>query len=556
MAFPFRIMGLSLGIALFGLLAGVAPTMAATTGLVKGSTPAVYYATAEGYRYAFPNEKTYLTWFTDFSRVQTISDTELARLTLRANVTYRPGVRLVKITTDPKVYAVSRGGVLRWVQTETLARSLYGANWAQQVDDVPDAFFTNYTVGNPIVSISDYNPTEETQRTATIEQDKGLILTPTPLPTPTPVPSGSYPGALRTISVSNVSALRESVNTARPGDVIRVAPGTYRFSQQWWVEAKGTMDHPIYIVAAGARGSASVTGTDDEGLNVGGAAYLVFEGLELHHTNGNVVHVQDGAHHITLRNLNVHDAGPDGDVVKINQAHHITVEGCDLARPGRRPDGNEAVWQEALDLVDVDDAVIRRNFIHDVGNMAGYVKGGSRRALIEDNVIMDQRSGVDGNPLWGIGGWTDAELLGGEQYEAIDTIFRHNVVAHTLYGGLALFDAQNSLIEHNLFLNNSPVEIQSRAGNAPRASTDSVTIRDNIFTNTTGRLGTICELLNHDLHAVTASGNTYWNNGSVIPTESSCGFTPTREPGARVQNPQITNAQPLTYDQAMALLSF
>ena len=185
---------------------------------------------------------------------------------------------------------------------------------------------------------------------------------------------------------------------------------------------------------------------------------------------------------------------PDGDVLKINQAHHITVEGCDLARPGRRPSGNEAFWQEAIDLVDSDDAIIRRNFIHDVGNMARYVKGGSKRALIENNVIVDQRSGADGNPIWGIGGWTDAELLEGEQYEAIDTIFRHNVIAHTAYGGLALMDAKNSLIENNLFLNVTPVIIQSRAGNAPRASTDGVTIRQNIFTDTNGRLSPICEL--------------------------------------------------------------
>ena len=98
---------------------GISTVSAAATGLVKGSTAAVYYASASGDRYAFPNEKTYRTWYADFSQVQTISDQELARMPLRANVTYRPGVRLVKITTDPK--SVCRVVVrLRWAQTEAI----------------------------------------------------------------------------------------------------------------------------------------------------------------------------------------------------------------------------------------------------------------------------------------------------------------------------------------------------------------------------------------------------------------------------------------------------
>ena len=42
-----------------------------------------------------------------------------------------------------------------------------------------------------------------------------------------------------------MSALREATNTARPGDLIKVAAGAYRLSQQWWIEAKGTVANPI-----------------------------------------------------------------------------------------------------------------------------------------------------------------------------------------------------------------------------------------------------------------------------------------------------------------------
>lgn len=119
--------------------------------LIKASGPAVYYYAADGKRYVFPNEKTYFSWYTDFSSVKTITDAELAAVTIGGNITIRPGTKLVKITTDPKVYAVTgRCAVLHWLESETLAKQLYGDNWAQRVVDVPDSFFVNYAVGSSV----------------------------------------------------------------------------------------------------------------------------------------------------------------------------------------------------------------------------------------------------------------------------------------------------------------------------------------------------------------------------------------------------------------------
>lgn len=147
------------------LLGGVSgPVSAAylTPGsLIKGSTSAVYYYGNDGKRLAFPQEKIFKTWYTDFSSIKQITDSELARIPLGPNVTYRPGVRLVKITTDPKVYAVAQPNVLRWVQSEALAAALYGTNWNQRIDDISDAFFVNYTVGAPITQASDFSPSNE-----------------------------------------------------------------------------------------------------------------------------------------------------------------------------------------------------------------------------------------------------------------------------------------------------------------------------------------------------------------------------------------------------------
>ncbi len=118
--------------------------------LIKGSQRTVYYCGRDGKRYVFPNEKTYKSWFTDFKDVVTIADTTLAQITIGGNVTYRPGIRMVKFPTDPQVYAIDAGGTFRPIPSETIALSLYGPNWNQLIDDLSDVFFVNYRMGPPI----------------------------------------------------------------------------------------------------------------------------------------------------------------------------------------------------------------------------------------------------------------------------------------------------------------------------------------------------------------------------------------------------------------------
>jgi hypothetical protein len=157
----------------------VAPLKASAAGctagtLVKGSLAAVYYCGSDGKRYVFTNDKSYFTWYTDFSGVTTISDADLASLQIGGNVTYRPGVKMLKIQSDPKVYAVSKGGVLRPIASEAVAACLYGATWNQQIHDVSDAFFTNYTVGAAVNACSDYDKNAEMSSSQTVNQDKNL----------------------------------------------------------------------------------------------------------------------------------------------------------------------------------------------------------------------------------------------------------------------------------------------------------------------------------------------------------------------------------------------
>lgn len=110
----------------------------------------VYYCGANGKRYVFPNQAVYFSWYADFTGVVEISASAMANIPLGGNVTIRPGARMVKFVTDPKVYAVAKNGVLRWVEDEATAVVLYGENWNQFIDDISDAFFLDYRMGDKI----------------------------------------------------------------------------------------------------------------------------------------------------------------------------------------------------------------------------------------------------------------------------------------------------------------------------------------------------------------------------------------------------------------------
>src|SRR3989344_1919355 len=141
---------------------------------VNDSCRAVYYLGGDGKRYVFPNEKTYMTWYSNFSGVMIVSSTEMRSYAIGGNVTYRPGTKMVKITTDPKVYAVAGNGTLRWVMTAAVAEALYGSGWASMVEAVSDAFFVNYTVGSDVTAAGDFDKAAEMADSTTINEDKNL----------------------------------------------------------------------------------------------------------------------------------------------------------------------------------------------------------------------------------------------------------------------------------------------------------------------------------------------------------------------------------------------
>jgi len=135
--------------------------------------PAVYYLGEDGQRYVFPNQKVFFSWYDNFDKVKVISAAEMAKLPIGGLVTYRPGVKLVTFTTTKDVYVVTKGGILRKLRDEAMARELYGENWNKLVDDINDAFYSSYSFGEDLLSAADYDKeiAKQTDHNITIDKD-------------------------------------------------------------------------------------------------------------------------------------------------------------------------------------------------------------------------------------------------------------------------------------------------------------------------------------------------------------------------------------------------
>ncbi len=246
-----------------GAHAATTSTVLMSGDLIRGeSFSAVYYMGADGFRYVFPNEKTYFTWYSDFSAVKLISDTQLGTIQIGGNVTYKPNSKMVKINTDPKTYAVDTDGTLLWVTSESVAQAMSGTNWSTNVDDVPDGFFANYTVNGATLTsaaeVSNYKLRLAADLNHDINDDKSLT-TPTVVTIAASSGSGFSPISATVHAGHTVQFINDSTGakhtatgdngvwgtgTMEPGAnfVIRFnTPGTYTYYDSYVTSNTGTI---------------------------------------------------------------------------------------------------------------------------------------------------------------------------------------------------------------------------------------------------------------------------------------------------------------------------
>lgn len=115
----------------------------------------VYYLGADGKRHLFPNQSVFNSWYCDFSKVVSVEPRTLAKYPIGKNVTYRPGLNMVKFPTNPNVYVVQPGRVLRHIKDEAAAISMFSSNWAKLVYDLSDTTYGDYIFGDELAAITD-----------------------------------------------------------------------------------------------------------------------------------------------------------------------------------------------------------------------------------------------------------------------------------------------------------------------------------------------------------------------------------------------------------------
>ncbi len=199
--------------------------------LIRGiSNQGVYYYGQDGFRYVFPNDKTYFTWYTNFNSVKWISDSDLSSIQIGGNVTYKPGVKMVKIVSSDKTYAVGAHGTLRHITTEPIAIALYGSNWNKQVDDIADAFFGNYKMGSAIELASSFTVNAEKSDATNIDVDKQLQ-------TPTQISISGNTYSRTSVTISAGTAIKwtnnDSVNHTASDDAGKWGTGTLTAGQNF-----------------------------------------------------------------------------------------------------------------------------------------------------------------------------------------------------------------------------------------------------------------------------------------------------------------------------------
>ena len=185
------------------------------------------------------------------------------------------------------------------------------------------------------------------------------------------------------VAVSDSESLGRALREAKPGSVIRLAPGRYSGGHSV-SGVSGTAAAPIIL--EGAPGGASVIEGGASGIQLSGCSYWELRDVVFSGATANGINIDDAgkadspAKGIVLRGLDVRNNSPRGnrDGIKLSGVEAFTVTGCKVSRWG---DGGSAI-----DMVGCHDGVVENcTFTHgENATMSNGVqtKGGSRAVVI------------------------------------------------------------------------------------------------------------------------------------------------------------------------------
>lgn len=110
----------------------------------------VYFVASDATAYPFPDQQTFFSWYPSFSKVKVQDKGTVANTLSKLPVSLKPGARVVKFGTDPKLYAVSQGARLRWITNEKVLVDLFGQNWRNYFETLPSERIREYSLAEKI----------------------------------------------------------------------------------------------------------------------------------------------------------------------------------------------------------------------------------------------------------------------------------------------------------------------------------------------------------------------------------------------------------------------
>lgn len=249
------------------------------------------------------------------------------------------------------------------------------------------------------------------------------------------------------VTVQDDASLHRSIRDAKPGQTIRIQPGTYRGGV--FAEIRGTEGKPIIIEGADEKNPPLLEGGTN-GIHLSNAAYVTLRHLHIRGATGNGINIDDGgnltkfAGGIIVEHLTIEDIGPKGncDGIKLSGLQNFTVRHCTVSGWG----GN------AIDLVGCRDGVIeyctvrgKKGFTPATGPQ---LKGGTSNVTVR-YCLFDRAAmrGINAGGSTGLQFFRPPDAA----YEAKDLTIEHNV----FIGGdtpVAFVGVDGAVFRHNTII--------------------------------------------------------------------------------------------------------
>lgn len=251
------------------------------------------------------------------------------------------------------------------------------------------------------------------------------------------------------IDVRTIAELVAAAKVVKPGQCIRIAPGTYSGGTHL-TDVHGVEGKPIVITAQDPANPPVFKG-GGSAIQLSKVSYLQLHNLTITNARDNGLNIDDGgtidkpSHHIILKNIRVSDL-PQGnhDGIKLSGIDHFQIQNCDIQRWGG----------SGIDMVGCHNGEVLNSTFRDGGSNGVQMKGGTSNIRIAQ--CRFENSGERGVNLGGSTGIPYFRpsldtIPVGNRYEAKNLTVQHNTFIGSV-APIAFVGVNGAKVDHNTII--------------------------------------------------------------------------------------------------------